>query len=78
VLVVLQHSSDIATAGDRRMQRSLAALRGHAAESAGGARRPTARLHYYARLVVNGRVVGASAAAPLGDDFRVGWRDVFR
>lgn len=36
------------------------------------------RLRYYARLVVNGHVVGTSGVANLGEDFTIAFRDLFR
>lgn len=42
-----------------------------------GARLP-AKMLYYVRLLVNGRVVGTSEALQLRDDFTLSFRDVFR
>jgi hypothetical protein len=38
----------------------------------------TGKIRYYARLLVNGHVVGTSGLASLGEDFTVAFRDLFR
>lgn len=38
----------------------------------------TGKIKYYARLLVNGHVVGTSGVASLAEDFTVAFRDLFR